>query len=121
MFEPVDAIESLRGTQREVCFFGHTHVAIGYWMSASAFDVIVPDPNDETTLELVRRAALHAEPGVGRAAARRGPARGVRDLRLGEADGAVPPRALRRGSAAQSKIVKAGLPEGLARRLAVGK
>ena len=34
IFEPVDAIEALRGTQREVCFFGHTHVAIGYWMSA---------------------------------------------------------------------------------------
>lgn len=120
VFEPVDAIESLRGTQREVCFFGHTHVAIGYWMSASAFDVIVPDPNDDTTLDLVAERRYMLNPGsVGQ------PRDGDPRAAFGVFDSEKRTVLFRRVpydvSAAQGKIVRAGLPEGLARRLAVGK
>jgi diadenosine tetraphosphatase ApaH/serine/threonine PP2A family protein phosphatase len=120
VFEPVDAIESLRGTQREVCFFGHTHVAIGYWMSASAFDVIVPDPNDDTTLELVAERRYMLNPGsVGQ------PRDGDPRAAFGVFDSEKRTVLFRRVpydvAGAQGKIVKAGLPEGLAKRLAVGK
>jgi diadenosine tetraphosphatase ApaH/serine/threonine PP2A family protein phosphatase len=120
VFEPVDAIEALRGTQREVCFFGHTHVAIGYWMSATAFDVIVPDPNDDTTLELVAERRYMLNPGsVGQP--RDGDPRAAFGIFDSEKRTVLFRRVPYDVSGAQAKIVKAGLPEGLARRLAVGK
>jgi diadenosine tetraphosphatase ApaH/serine/threonine PP2A family protein phosphatase len=120
VFEPVDAIESLRGTQREACFFGHTHVAIGYWMSATAFDVIVPDPNDDTAVELVAERRYMINPGsVGQ------PRDGDPRAAYGVYDSDTRTVWFRRVpydvAGAQGKIVKAGLPEGLAKRLAVGK
>ncbi len=53
IFEHVDAMEALRGQAQPVCFFGHTHVAVVYWLSAAAFDMILPSPNDaETHLQI---------------------------------------------------------------------
>jgi diadenosine tetraphosphatase ApaH/serine/threonine PP2A family protein phosphatase len=120
VFEPVDAIESLRGTQREVCFFGHTHVAIGYWMSLSEFDVIVPESEADTVVELKPERRYMINPGsVGQ------PRDGDPRAAFGIYDSDTRTFYFRRVpydvSAAQAKIVKAGLPEGLARRLAVGK
>ena len=120
VFEPVDAIEALRGTQREVCFFGHTHVAIGYWMSATAFDMIVPDPEQDTVVELQPERRYMINPGsVGQ------PRDGDPRAAFGVYDSEKRSFSFRRVpydvGGAQSKIVKAGLPEGLARRLGVGK
>lgn len=120
VFEPVDAIESLRGTQRPLCFFGHTHVAIGYWMSADTFDVIVPASEADTEIELVAERRYMINPGsVGQ------PRDGDPRAAFGIFDSATNKVLLRRVpydvSSAQAKIVKAGLPEGLARRLGVGK
>jgi diadenosine tetraphosphatase ApaH/serine/threonine PP2A family protein phosphatase len=120
VFEPVDAIESLRGTQREVCFFGHTHVAIGYWMSATAFDVIVPDPNDDTTIEILPERRYMLNPGsVGQP--RDGDPRAAFGIYDSETRTVLFRRVPYDVAAAQAKIVQAGLPEGLARRLGVGK
>jgi diadenosine tetraphosphatase ApaH/serine/threonine PP2A family protein phosphatase len=121
VFEPVDAIESLRGTQRPLCFFGHTHVAIGYWMSLTTFDVIVSASEGDTAIELElgeRRYMIN--PGsVGQP--RDGDARAA----WAEYDSSTNIVLLRRVAydfaSAQAKIVRAGLPEGLAKRLAVGK
>lgn len=120
IFEPVDAVEALRGTRCPLCFFGHTHVQIGYWMSLDQFDVIIPETDGVTEVVLQPGRRYLINPGsVGQP--RDGDARaafatydattGV--VRLHRVNYDVP--------AAQSRITAAGLPEGLARRLAVGK
>jgi diadenosine tetraphosphatase ApaH/serine/threonine PP2A family protein phosphatase len=120
IFEPVDAVESLRGTRRPLCFFGHTHVQIGYWMSVDAFDMIVPEPDGITEIVLQKERRYLVNPGsVGQP--RDGDPRAGYAVYDSEA-GLV--RLYRVGydvAAAQTSITAAGLPEGLARRLAVGK
>lgn len=120
IFEPVDAIEALRGTRRPLCFFGHTHVQVGYWMSLEEFDMIVPEPSGVTEIELLAGRRYLINPGsVGQP--RDGDPRagyGVYDsetklVRLYRVEYDV--------ATAQAHIIGAGLPEGLARRLAVGK
>ena len=120
IFEPVDAIEALRGTRRSPCFFGHTHVPIAYWLSASDFDAIIPTSDAETRIELGPDRRYLINPGsVGQP--RDGDARAAyatydsdtHDVRLFRVPYDV--------SSAQRKIAAAGLPDGLARRLALGK
>lgn len=120
IFEPVEAIEALRGTQRPLCFFGHTHVQVGYWMSLEAFDMILPEPDGATEIPLREDRRYLVNPGsVGQ------PRDG--DPRAGYAtydsdEGVVRLyRVTYDVAAAQARISGAGLPEGLARRLAVGK
>jgi len=120
VFEPTDAIEALRAARCNVCFFGHTHVQIVYWLSGSDFDVIVTGPDEETTIRVEEGRRYLINPGsVGQP--RDGDARAafaVFDSDRGEVT-------LRRVTypvaAAAAKITAAGLPEGLARRLALGK
>jgi diadenosine tetraphosphatase ApaH/serine/threonine PP2A family protein phosphatase len=120
IFEPTDAIEALRGTRRPLCFFGHTHVQVGYWMSLDEFDMIVPEPSGTSEVALVPGRRYLINPGsVGQ------PRDG--DPRAGYAvfDSETTLVRLFRVeydvAAAQERIIAAGLPEGLARRLAVGK
>jgi diadenosine tetraphosphatase ApaH/serine/threonine PP2A family protein phosphatase len=103
-----------------VCFFGHTHVQIVYWVSGSNFDVIVTGPEPVMALTLDPSARYLINPGsVGQP--RDGDPRAAyatydsetRELRLCRVPYAV--------DQAQAKIVKARLPEGLARRLGYGK
>jgi diadenosine tetraphosphatase ApaH/serine/threonine PP2A family protein phosphatase len=121
IFEHIDAVEALRATTQQVCFFGHTHVAIAYWLSASDFDVIVAAPLD-------RETRIHIEPGrrylinpgsVGQP--RDGDPRAAFAVFDSETMDVVLYRVPYDVPAAQTKIAQAGLPEGLARRLALGK
>ena len=120
VFEPTDAIEAIRMADTPVCFFGHTHVQIVYWLSEGNFDVIVtgPEPILRLTLDVNKRYLIN--PGsVGQP--RDGDPRAAyatydsdtRELTLCRVPYAV--------EEAQAKIVGAKLPEGLARRLAYGK
>jgi diadenosine tetraphosphatase ApaH/serine/threonine PP2A family protein phosphatase len=120
IFEPVDAIEALRGTQRRVCFFGHTHVALVYWMSIDAFDMLMPEGDAVTELTIRDDRRYLINPGsVGQP--RDGDPRASYAtfdsetglVRLHRVDYDV--------EAAQARITAAGLPDGLARRLALGK
>lgn len=120
IFEPVDAVEALRGTRKPLCFFGHTHVQVGYWMSAEAFDLILPESDGVTEIPLAADRRYLINPGaVGQ------PRDG--DPRAGYATYDSDERVVRLYridydvAAAQAAISAAGLPEGLARRLAVGK
>jgi diadenosine tetraphosphatase ApaH/serine/threonine PP2A family protein phosphatase len=120
IFEPVDAIEALRGTQRRVCFFGHTHVALVYWMSIDAFDMLMPEGDAVTELTIRDDRRYLINPGsVGQP--RDGDPRASYAtfdsetglVRLHRVDYDV--------QEAQTRITAAGLPDGLARRLALGK
>jgi len=120
IFEPVDAVEALRGTQKNVCFFGHTHVQVGYWLSASGFDMIVTpdDPEVEIVLQPDRRYLIN--PGsVGQP--RDGDPRAAFATYDSETRTVTLYRVPYDVAAAQAKIVAAGLPQGLAKRLTLGK
>lgn len=118
IFEPVDAVEALRGLSRPLCMFGHTHVPVGYWLSANEFDLIVPD--GQTRIDLVPGRRYMVNPGsVGQ------PRDGDPRAAYGIVDTDTPSVTLYRVeydvAAAQRKILDARLPEGLARRLGLGK
>jgi len=120
LFEPTDAIEAIRVLRAPVCFFGHTHVQIVYWLSGSSFDVILTgdEPTTEITLDEDRQYLIN--PGsVGQ------PRDGDPRAAYATYDSSTRLLALRRVpyavAEAQAKITAAGLPEGLARRLALGK
>ncbi len=120
VFEHGHALQALEAASMPLCFFGHTHVQIGYWASAEAFDVIVPDGDGDcaVTVEPNRRYLIN--PGsIGQ------PRDGDPRAAFAEYDSERRVVTLRRAAydvaTAQGKILKAGLPEGLARRLGVGK
>ena len=120
VFEPTDAIEAIRMADTPVCFFGHTHVQIVYWLSGSSFDLIVmgPDPVMTLILDVDKRYLIN--PGsVGQ------PRDGDPRAAYATYDSATRELTLCRVpypvDRAQAKITSAGLPEGLARRLAYGK
>lgn len=121
IFEAVDAIEALRGTSRPVCFFGHTHVAVAYWLSATGFDMINASPLEpELRIEIVPERRYLINPGsVGQP--RDGDPRAAFAIFDSEARVVTLVRVPYDVAGAQAKIVQAGLPEGLARRLALGK
>jgi diadenosine tetraphosphatase ApaH/serine/threonine PP2A family protein phosphatase len=121
IFEPVDAIEAIREARCPICFYGHTHVAVAYWLSSEQFDMIVPLPQERVT-EIVldpRRRYLVNPGSVGQP--RDGDPRAAyatfdseaRLIRLHRVEYDI--------AKAQQKIREADLPEGLARRLAAGK
>jgi diadenosine tetraphosphatase ApaH/serine/threonine PP2A family protein phosphatase len=120
IFEPVDAIESLRGARLTPCFFGHTHVPIAYWLSSDRFDVIVAPSDAETQIALEPGRRYLVNPGsVGQP--RDGDPRACYAIYDSETQVLTWRRVSYDVAATQQKIVEAGLPEGLARRLAVGK
>jgi diadenosine tetraphosphatase ApaH/serine/threonine PP2A family protein phosphatase len=119
IFEHVDAIEALRGTSCQVCFFGHTHVGIVYWLSAASFDLMVASETEtHIRIEVDKRYLIN--PGsVGQP--RDGDPRASFAVFDTDAQEVVLYRVPYDVEAAQEKITRAGLPEGLAKRLAVGK
>jgi predicted phosphodiesterase len=121
IFEHVDAIEALRATTQQLCFFGHTHVALAYWLSQRDFDmIVVPDTESETRLHIEPDRRYLINPGsIGQP--RDGDPRAAYATFDSETMDVVLYRVAYDVAAAQAKIAKAGLPEGLARRLALGK
>jgi predicted phosphodiesterase len=121
IFEHLDAIEALRASTQQVCFFGHTHVAIVYWLSMNDFDVMMAAATDRETrihIEADRRYLIN--PGsVGQP--RDGDPRAAFATFDSESMEVVLYRVPYDVASAQAKIARAGLPEGLARRLALGK
>lgn len=118
IFEPVDAVEALRGLSRPLCMFGHTHVPVGYWLSANEFDLIVPD--GQTRIDLVSGRRYMVNPGsVGQP--RDGDPRAAYAIVDTDALSVTLYRVEYDVAAAQRKILDARLPEGLARRLGLGK
>jgi diadenosine tetraphosphatase ApaH/serine/threonine PP2A family protein phosphatase len=120
IFEPTDAIEAMRAMERPLCFFGHTHVQIAYWLEGGSFDVIVTGPDEETLLKLQPGKSYLINPGsVGQP--RDGDARAAYAMYDSDVSIVTLRRVTYAVGDAQAKITAAGLPDGLARRLALGK
>ena len=130
VFDDLDAFQSIRAAQRPVCLYGHTHVPAVYRLltgdSASApprgpsLDLIVPTRGGRFEVALDAEGRFLVNCGaVGQP--RDGDPRAAFGIVDTEAALATLIRVDYDIVTAQRKIVEAGLPEVLGRRLAVGR
>jgi predicted phosphodiesterase len=120
IFDELDAVRALKMQSRPLCLFGHTHYPVTFELSAGSFDSIGPSSDMQTRLKLRNGSKYLVNPGsVGQ------PRDG--DPRAAYAIVDVKQRSLDLLRVAypveltQAKVIKAGLPEVLAQRLAVGR
>jgi len=120
IFDELDAVRALKTASRPVCLFGHTHYPVSFELSEDSFETIGPPFTAETELELKPASRYLINPGsVGQP--RDGDPRAAyaivdttaRKIELLRLSYAI--------EDAQNKVIKAGLPEVLAQRLAVGR
>ena len=120
IFDELDAVRALKTASRPVCLFGHTHYPVSFELSADAFETIGPPFAAKTELELKPASRYLINPGsVGQP--RDGDPRAAyaivdtakRNISLFRLNYAL--------EDAQAKVIKAGLPDVLAQRLAVGR
>jgi diadenosine tetraphosphatase ApaH/serine/threonine PP2A family protein phosphatase len=119
IFDDLDAMRALRVARRPLCLFGHTHVVAGYHVTkemhsvGGIHDTPVHIPRDSGARYLINCGAV-GQPRDGDARAAYGVLDSeARTLSLARVDYDV--------SAAQAKIIAAGLPDVLAQRLALGR
>ena len=120
IFDDLDAVRGLKSSHRPLCLFGHTHYPVTFELAGAVFHGRGPSSSAETVLALVEGVKYMVNPGsVGQPRdgdPRAGyaivdtDARHVELLRLGY-----------RIEEAQAKIIDAGLPDVLARRLSAGR
>jgi diadenosine tetraphosphatase ApaH/serine/threonine PP2A family protein phosphatase len=120
IFDELDALRALKASQRPLCLFGHTHYAVTFELSDRALQGTTPSASADTQIALRPGSKYLVNPGS------------VGQPRDGDprASYAIVDTVLRRVELfrqsypveqAQAKVVKAGLPEVLAARLAVGR
>ena len=120
IFDELDAVRALKSSMRPLCLFGHTHYPVAFEWSDQRGDRVGPIGAGETQIALRGATKYLVNPGsVGQP--RDGDPRaayaiadaGARRVELFRVRYAI--------EAAQAKMVKAGLPEVLVQRLAVGR
>lgn len=119
IFDGDDAWRALESTRANLCFFGHTHVALAFLRSGNVFEAVVPD-TAETVIQVQNGRRLLVNPGsVGQP--RDGDPRAAYAL-YDSGQGVVTLRRVAYAvERAQQKILAAGLPRALAQRLATGR
>ena len=114
------ALRALKQSERPACFYGHTHVPVAFRLTDTGFDLVAGGSEGEQRLRIDRGMQYLINPGsVGQP--RDGDPRAA--FAVFEPDAALvvlyrTPYPVER---AQQKIVEAGLPQTLARRLALGR
>lgn len=120
IFDELDAVRALKIASRPLCLFGHTHYPVTFELSADAFDSVGPASAGESVVTLKPASKYLLNPGsVGQP--RDGDPRAAyaivdtakRCVELMRLPYAV--------EEAQAKVMRAGLPEVLAQRLAAGR
>ncbi len=120
IFDELDALRALKVSERPLCLFGHTHYPVKFELSAETFDSASLSAAAETQLRLRDGSKYLVNPGsVGQP--RDGDPRAAYALVDAGARSVDLFRVPYRIEAAQAKVMKAGLPEVLAQRLAVGR
>lgn len=120
IFDELDAVRALKVSQRPLCLFGHTHYPVSFELSADTFDSAGPSASAESQLVLRNGSKYLVNPGaVGQ------PRDGDPRAAYAIVDVAERQVTMMRVNypleAAQAKVVKAGLPDVLAQRLAAGR
>jgi len=120
IFDELDAVRALKTSSRPLWLFGHTHYPVTFELSADAIDTLVPTTASVAELWLKEGAKYLVNPGS------------VGQPRDGDPRAAYAIVDTRRRcvellrltypvEGAQDKVIRAGLPEVLAQRLAVGR
>jgi predicted phosphodiesterase len=120
IFDELDAVRALKVSQRQLCLFGHTHYPVTFELSSESFETIGPSAAAEMQIPLRDGSTYLVNPGsVGQP--RDGDPRAAYAV-VDENEKRVElirlPYAV---EDAQAKVVKAGLPDVLAQRLAMGR
>jgi predicted phosphodiesterase len=120
IFDELDAVRALKVQTRPLCLFGHTHYPITFELSDESFDTVGAAASSEMHVQLRDGCKYLINPGsIGQ------PRDG--DPRAGYAIADTVERRVELYRLkypvedAQMKVIKAGLPEVLAQRLAVGR
>jgi predicted phosphodiesterase len=120
IFDELDAVRALKTSTRPLCLFGHTHYPVTFELSADAFDSIGPATDAEAQIELIDGWKYLVNPGsVGQP--RDGDPRAAYAIVDEDQKRVELFRVRYPVEEAQMKVLKAGLPEVLAQRLAVGR
>jgi diadenosine tetraphosphatase ApaH/serine/threonine PP2A family protein phosphatase len=120
IFDELDAVRALKVATRQLCLFGHTHYPVTFELSAEAFDSVGSAASPQMRVPMKAGSKYLINPGsVGQ------PRDGDPRAAYAIVDTQVRRVELYRLKypidEAQAKILKAGLPEVLAQRLAVGR
>jgi diadenosine tetraphosphatase ApaH/serine/threonine PP2A family protein phosphatase len=120
IFDELDALRALKIASRPLCLFGHTHYPVTFELSAEAFDSIGPSAAAESVLAMAPGTKYLMNPGsVGQP--RDGDPRAAYAI-VDTTRSCVELMRLKYPvEEAQAKVIRAGLPEVLAQRLAMGR
>ena len=120
IFDELDAMRALRSSAHPLCLFGHTHFPVAFALSDDRLYNVGPTGAGDMQLALGGASKYLVNPGsVGQP--RDGDPRAAYAIADTEARRVELFRIRYAVADAQSKVVKAGLPEVLAQRLAVGR
>lgn len=120
IFDETDALRALKGMSRQLCLFGHTHFPITFQLAGGELQAMGPTAEAEAILELRTDVLYLVNPGaVGQP--RDGDPRAAYAIVDVEQKRVELVRLEYPIEAAQAKVVEAGLPPVLAKRLAVGR
>ena len=120
IFDELDAVRALKVANRPLCLFGHTHYPVTFELSADSFDSVGSAAASEMRVQMKPGCKYLINPGsVGQP--RDGDPRAAYAI-VDTTEHRVELYRIRYAvEDAQMKVVKAGLPEVLAQRLAVGR
>ncbi len=120
IFDELDALRALKIANRQLCLFGHTHYPVTFELSPDGFDSVGPAPAAEAVITLKPDAKYLMNPGsVGQP--RDGDPRAAYAIVDTTRRCVELIRLKYPVEEAQAKVIRAGLPEVLAQRLAVGR
>jgi diadenosine tetraphosphatase ApaH/serine/threonine PP2A family protein phosphatase len=120
IFDELDALRALRAAARPLCLFGHTHYPITFALSEGALSASGPSGEAEGRLHIKDGVQYLLNPGsVGQP--RDGDPRAAYAIVDTTAKRVELYRVPYAVETAQAKVIDAGLPEVLARRLGVGR
>jgi len=120
IFDELDAVRALKVSQRPLCLYGHTHYPVMFALSDGTVETDSPSGAAEARLVLKEGAKYLLNPGsVGQP--RDGDPRAAYAIVDVEARTVTTRRLEYSVEDAQRKVVKAGLPDVLAQRLALGR
>ena len=120
IFDELDAVRALKVANRPLCLFGHTHYPVTFELSEDAFDNVGSGSAPQTHIQMKPGCKYLINPGsVGQP--RDGDPRAAYALVDTKLRRIELYRVKYPVEEAQAKVMKAGLPDVLAQRLAVGR
>jgi diadenosine tetraphosphatase ApaH/serine/threonine PP2A family protein phosphatase len=120
IFDELDAIRALTSAERPLCLFGHTHYAIAFRLTANGLSVVGPGADGQGEIALENGGRYLVNPGsVGQP--RDGDPRAAYAIVDTKRRQVEMYRVVYPIEITQEKMLQAGLPEILARRLSSGR